>query len=385
MMRGLEAHFDACSTTYRPLARTLVGTGARISEAVALTLGDFDPVAGTLAVNRQLARDTTTASRRRRPRARSTGRSASARSSWPSLTTCWPRAAGAASPWRMALPGRGADARPLMRCTRSLARRTARPSTTGMSRPSAMAASRSAAARAAPHGGGPVAVHGPLARVHARAARALIRAGDVGLLRPLGGGLPRPGRRRHRTRDSRSAALTRSPCMRRGAITRRTALEARHCQGEPPAKRGVRRRRPIASWVVATTGQAPDKHQRCRGARPRGRSASANRARDAARGPARRGRRRGDNGGTGRRRAPASSQPPRRARDEMCRVDSNAIPADEARDTRDLCALHRRCSSESGARERGRAAQRRPSEWTRLRLPRRVAPRRLRGSKRAAA
>src|SRR3954452_9804921 len=55
-----HGYFDACSAAYRPLARTLVGTGARISEAIAFTVDDFDPIAGTLAVNRQLARDTST-------------------------------------------------------------------------------------------------------------------------------------------------------------------------------------------------------------------------------------------------------------------------------------------------------------------------------------
>jgi len=58
-LRQINRYFDGCSPTYLPLARTLVGTGARISEAIAFKVGDFDALAGTLTVNRQLARDTT--------------------------------------------------------------------------------------------------------------------------------------------------------------------------------------------------------------------------------------------------------------------------------------------------------------------------------------
>ena len=46
--KEIPLYFDACSATYRPLARTLIGTGARISEALALRVTDFDPAAGTL-------------------------------------------------------------------------------------------------------------------------------------------------------------------------------------------------------------------------------------------------------------------------------------------------------------------------------------------------
>jgi integrase len=57
-VKEIPIYVDSCSATYRPLARTLIGTGARISEALALRVTDFEPGTGTLHINRQLARTT---------------------------------------------------------------------------------------------------------------------------------------------------------------------------------------------------------------------------------------------------------------------------------------------------------------------------------------
>ena len=52
----IEPYLDACSECYRPLAETLLGTGARISEAIALRWPDIDLEAGIVRVYRQRAR-----------------------------------------------------------------------------------------------------------------------------------------------------------------------------------------------------------------------------------------------------------------------------------------------------------------------------------------
>jgi len=49
----IEAYLDAAPDHYRPLAELLIGTGARISEALALTWPDVDFDAGVLRVQRQ--------------------------------------------------------------------------------------------------------------------------------------------------------------------------------------------------------------------------------------------------------------------------------------------------------------------------------------------
>lgn len=41
-LHEISLYLDGCDAAYRPLAETLIGTGLRISEAIALTLGDVD-------------------------------------------------------------------------------------------------------------------------------------------------------------------------------------------------------------------------------------------------------------------------------------------------------------------------------------------------------
>ena len=52
----IEHYLDACAAHYRPLAELLIGTGARISEAVAIQWPDLDLDAGAMRISRQLAR-----------------------------------------------------------------------------------------------------------------------------------------------------------------------------------------------------------------------------------------------------------------------------------------------------------------------------------------
>jgi integrase len=52
----IDRYLDACTAHYRPLAELLIGTGARISEALALTWTDLDLEQGTVHIHRQQPR-----------------------------------------------------------------------------------------------------------------------------------------------------------------------------------------------------------------------------------------------------------------------------------------------------------------------------------------
>jgi integrase len=56
-LREIERYFDACVDHYRPLAELLIGTGARISEALAVRWPDVDLDAGVIRIARQRARE----------------------------------------------------------------------------------------------------------------------------------------------------------------------------------------------------------------------------------------------------------------------------------------------------------------------------------------
>jgi integrase len=53
----ITPYLDACSDVYRPLAQTLIGTGMRISEALALTVADVDVDRRAIVVARSLKDD----------------------------------------------------------------------------------------------------------------------------------------------------------------------------------------------------------------------------------------------------------------------------------------------------------------------------------------
>lgn len=53
-LHEIGPYVDACHPVYRPLAETLIGTGMRISEALALTLADLDLLRGAIIVARSL-------------------------------------------------------------------------------------------------------------------------------------------------------------------------------------------------------------------------------------------------------------------------------------------------------------------------------------------
>jgi integrase len=52
----IDRYLQACTPHYRPLAELLIGTGARISEALALTWPDVDLEHGTVSIHRQQRR-----------------------------------------------------------------------------------------------------------------------------------------------------------------------------------------------------------------------------------------------------------------------------------------------------------------------------------------
>jgi integrase len=55
-LEEIDRYLGACPAHYRPLAQLLIGTGARISEALALTWRDVDLEHGTVQIQRQRAR-----------------------------------------------------------------------------------------------------------------------------------------------------------------------------------------------------------------------------------------------------------------------------------------------------------------------------------------
>jgi hypothetical protein len=56
-MDEIDRYLDACADFYRPLAEFLIGTGARISEALGVRWPDVDLDAGVVRIARQRARD----------------------------------------------------------------------------------------------------------------------------------------------------------------------------------------------------------------------------------------------------------------------------------------------------------------------------------------
>ena len=59
-LHEIPLYLDSCADVYRPLAELLIGTGMRISEALALRVGDLDlePTGGLVTVYRSRKRDT---------------------------------------------------------------------------------------------------------------------------------------------------------------------------------------------------------------------------------------------------------------------------------------------------------------------------------------
>ena len=55
-LNEIERYFDSCAEHYRPLAEFLIGTGVRISEALAVRWPDIDLDAGVARISRQRAR-----------------------------------------------------------------------------------------------------------------------------------------------------------------------------------------------------------------------------------------------------------------------------------------------------------------------------------------
>jgi integrase len=59
-LHEIDPYLDACAAHYRPLAAPLIGAGARISEALALTWNDIDLDHGLVHIRRQRPRHGTT-------------------------------------------------------------------------------------------------------------------------------------------------------------------------------------------------------------------------------------------------------------------------------------------------------------------------------------
>jgi integrase len=62
-LEQINLYVDACRPHYRPLAEFLVGTGARVSEAIALRIDDVDLRAGAVKVHKQRVRGESLATR----------------------------------------------------------------------------------------------------------------------------------------------------------------------------------------------------------------------------------------------------------------------------------------------------------------------------------
>jgi integrase len=92
-LHEIDPYLDACTAHHRPLAGLLIGTGARISEALALTWNDIDLHHGLVHIRRQRPRHGTTPrptkSKRQRQRSILIGPRLAA-----TLTTLRPRSAG---------------------------------------------------------------------------------------------------------------------------------------------------------------------------------------------------------------------------------------------------------------------------------------------------
>jgi integrase len=61
-LHEIGLYLDACSDVYRPLAETLIGTGMRISEAIALNVADLDVTRNAIVVARSRKDDGTVGS-----------------------------------------------------------------------------------------------------------------------------------------------------------------------------------------------------------------------------------------------------------------------------------------------------------------------------------
>jgi integrase len=88
----IDPYLDACTAHYRPLAELLIGTGARISEALALTWNDIDLDQGLIHIRRQRPRRGTSSRPTKGKRQRSVLIGPRLRAT---LTALRPRAAGA--------------------------------------------------------------------------------------------------------------------------------------------------------------------------------------------------------------------------------------------------------------------------------------------------
>jgi integrase len=69
-LHEIDRYLGACTRHYRPLAELLIGTGARVSEVLALTWPDIDLQHGVIRIQRQRARhgNATTQTKGKRPR-----------------------------------------------------------------------------------------------------------------------------------------------------------------------------------------------------------------------------------------------------------------------------------------------------------------------------
>ena len=215
-MHEIGPYLDACADYYRPLAELLIGSGLRISEALALRFGHLDLEHGVIRVYGQRDRqgEETKATKGKRFRSVQIG---------PSLVGVAPRAAHGAERRRrrLAVPLPAAEARPLLRADRAGpaepqdGARLARGGAPGR-RPA-----RHAAPRAAAYRGGRLARDRAPADLRPAAARAPLDHDDRGALRAPGAVLRPGGRPADGGRDRGRDAARRSA----GAVRREAAAE----------------------------------------------------------------------------------------------------------------------------------------------------------------
>jgi hypothetical protein len=166
-MDEIDRYLDACADYYRPLAEFLIGTGARISEALAVRWPDADLDAGIVRIARQHARG---GDGRHPRRASGSGPCRSVRG--------WPRRRG-----ECAKSARVRLLRMAVGCSCALPHAVAATRCGGFG---GRRAERHAAALAAPHGRDGVARDRPPADLRAAPARASLDHDDRGGLRPPG-------------------------------------------------------------------------------------------------------------------------------------------------------------------------------------------------------
>jgi integrase len=190
-------YVDASAPYYELLARTLIGTGARVSEALALQFRHVDASAGLVTIAGQRPSSETGVQPTKGKRVRSVQVGSALLEAIAASRAA--RDAGE-NDWLFLCP---IPPRPVLGPSRGRATEPQDRPRLARSRPGRRGAARHAVARAAAHGGGGVAGHGAPTDLRAAPARPPIDHHDRGALRPPRAVLRARGGRAHRADDQR--------------------------------------------------------------------------------------------------------------------------------------------------------------------------------------